>query len=497
MINNHLRLLAITLASCLVLLLTACGSSDDDNDEPVNITEEQAQEAMINGIISGFSANIDNIDDNILNSETLSSILQNEDVSSSLPSGTTDSIQQNDSILDFLDFAELLGVDDPDSDLNLLFPSDDLTDEQYAAQINQLMETYFNDPIRVGNTISYTLKGDTVCSAEEGLSQEEITQCLALLENLSFEQNLTSETSGTVAIVYNALMPITLGYAATEVYVEADLGATKTVLEQLEPLMSDTDDPLELPDTMTGKVRLTLAMAADQSTATVKMGITQALEFIGDLNGSSVEMSMAQAPNLLSFSITQAAVEFSMDLNTMSLTMTTEDTSTTPSTTEVMEISTSGMTANITTDDNGNLVMTNTGIDGALSIKVGEDTDNLVEMVNVTLDKFGATITPNGLITFDSAFDMTATLTDVNGDLASLFDGVDLSSPSALSISAPADTEFNFGLLTGGEPQVSTGSITLTGTGGLEGSVTVEAGECFITSQDWLFAAGTCTQASP
>jgi hypothetical protein len=384
-----------------------------------------------------------------------------------------------------------------DTDLQMLFPAEGVTDDQYAAQINQLMTAYFNEPIRVGNVITYTLKPSVVCADED--TQQDIDQCTILLSKLALQQTLTSDTSGVVSLVVNGAKPISIGYAATEIYVEVDLAGIKSTLETLDPLLSTSvDEPLVvLPDTFAGAIRLTLGTPS-QTSVSIKLGVTKAININGELDGNTLDMSLATSANMLVFTVTGEDVAFSMDMGAMSLTMLNAlSDSATPG---AMQISMGGLKANLSSDGSGDIIITNTGIPGSLSVKIGATENALSEILNVTLDEFDATLSvENTSIILDSNFDFALSVTDPDGSLSALLGGgLDLSTPSGLSVTASTGTEIT--MITDTQsgdmiPKVIEGSLTMAGTGALDGGVTATTGECLIDpgdTGDWMLEAAVC-----
>jgi len=469
----------VILLSIVMFFLAACfHDSDDSVVDLSDVTTEKAQEDMVKTVFNGFNASLENVDSVIFDSEALTALTENPQVTSLLGSEST-TLQQSSSVMDFIDIPTLLGENF--GDVDLLLPTEGMTDEQYVAQVDQLMATYFNEPVRVGNTISYTLNPD-ICSMNETATTEDIVECTDLLGVISIEQVLTSETSGTVGLLFNGSSPLTFGYSEAEIYVEADLGLTKTAIENLQPLINSDDELITLPDSMSGAVRLSFGTPTEDSTS-IQLGVTKAIDIEGMFEDTMLDVSIAQSSDLLVFTADESTVNLGLDLKATSILM--EDMSADVDDQAVIEIMIGGLMVNISSDDTGEIAIHDTGITDSLSVKIAETESALAAadpLLLVTLEEFDATIASDlSSIIFDTEFDVELRFNLLDQDL-----GLSISAESDTALSALTTQE-------GITPKVDAGSLTLSTISATEEmNVTAIEGECLGSSSDGFFEVVIC-----
>jgi len=491
--------LALMFLSIFTLILGGCASSDDDSganeppgkSDPINVSQDEAQQAAVGALFKGLSGNLGNINTMLFGDQAtgesgvVSSITENEQLTGVLGEETTGSLSQATSTVDLIPFInDFIGDDE---DLRSLIPEEDTTTEQYIAAVDALVDAYMNEPLRVGNTITYTLNSaakDEICA--DATSTEEMTNCELLLSTLSIVQVLSSETSGTVTISTGNNTLVTIGYSEAEVYFETSLADLKSALETLEPLLTDAEDPnpIDLPTIFTGTLRLTLATSS-ASELSIKFGIIEAFRVEGQFDDDTVDLNIAESPELFVYNATDTSEEVSLSMGTMSMVM--SGLADTPEQPDAMELSMGGLSANISIDTLSNeILITNTGITNSISLKLGANTSSLSELVNITLDSFGATISEaDSSIVFDTDFNLGIMLTDSTGLISSLTDdsSIDLTNAS-VSISATENTELAMigdteSTSLSGVPQVVAGNLEISSTGeGLQGGVSFSDGDC-------------------
>ena len=370
-----------------------------------------------------------------------------------------------------------------------------MTEEEFTAQLDQILGTYFNQPVRTGNTITYTLNSQ-LCMADETATPEDIANCQAVISQIAIVQVLTSETSGTVNLVFGSNAPLTLGYSDTEIYVEINLAETKSALIYLETLISalglndssDTSTSVaeSFPETFEGIIRLTLSAPSETEVA-ITLGIVKAINIDGMLDGDPITLTLAKSLLLFQIQVTETEATLTSEIGAFHmLTNDPDDLSDTP---DLMDVSMGGSQLHITINANGDtLTITDTGLVDELSFKYGPDTNDLSEALNITLPLFDATLAAtdtSASLTFDTALAFEMAVTNLNGRMSDAFIGVqDATDPTlagTLSVDAPAGTEL--GLIpetatASGALMVTNGSLDIVGTGDLEGSVSAATNEC-------------------
>jgi hypothetical protein len=359
--------------------------------------------------------------------------------------------------------------------------SDDV--DAMVDELNQALQDLFDallqNPVRNGNTITYTPDAAAVCALVQ-LGTEQA--CLDILSHLKLVQTLTSTTTGTLQFQFDGVTAATLGYSPAETWFEIDLAGFKSALILIMGIL-DPGATLDLPSTFEGAVRITTTTPA-QGMGTVTLAITREIRIAGPVDCGDMSVVLGATSKLLQMVVDEQAgtATFELGLAGVDVEIPYEDDA---EDCHSAALNLGGLTALLQISANSkSLVLSNVGIGGVpLVLEIDSQ-----EALRVELDTFGMTLDgETGAIALDTDFDLSVTLKNVQAFFESFFDSTDTSLEGSLTVSAPAGTEIQPGENTLGESvgEVTAGGpLSVTGTGELAGDVSVAQGECFLLFPD-------------
>jgi hypothetical protein len=337
-----------------------------------------------------------------------------------------------------------------------------------------LFDALLRNPVRNGNTITYTPDAAAVC-AQVPLGTEQ--NCADILGHVTLLQTLTSDTTGTLQFRFDGVTAATLGYSPTETWFEVDLAGLKAALGIVLGILDPTAT-LDLPSTFQGAVRIMTSTPAP-GTGTVTLAITREIRIAGPVDCGNMSVVLGATNKLLQMTVDEEAgtATFEANLAGVDVQIPFEDDA---DGCHTATLNLGGLTALLQINASSqNLVLTDVGI-GGMPLVLDVDGD---EALRVELDTFGMTVNGDtGAIRMDTGFHLLVNLSNVQAFFETIFGTTD---PAEGSVTAnmPAGTRIELlenamgetlGTVTGGGP------IDVTGTGEFSGDESIAMDECFI-----------------
>ena len=346
-----------------------------------------------------------------------------------------------------------------------------------ADHMEELLVDIFNEPTKDGNVYTYTLKND-FCDDE---TTEFIgSDCQSFAEYFIMTLEITSRTSGVIQITINKQTLLSFEYAELSLSLEVFLDGLKALTD-----LRGDDTNGEIPETFSGSFKLSIELLSSTK-AEILASIPQAIDIDGTIGDEPITFSMASSSKLVSLIADENEEYLSLEFGMGALYA------------KVMsdlgseqEIDIKALTGLFQLDTNlDKLIATNIGIgDSALTIDYDGSNAVTLDMATFGFEIDGSTED----ITLTSDFDLALSIENVNGELGiDLFDlaqdPTDISLAGSLSITAPKDTVFmdmeTTDFMTDSTKVVSGGPLSILGTGYYSTNVTVNAGECLISTDD-------------
>lgn len=337
---------------------------------------------------------------------------------------------------------------------------------------------------REGDRITIDPDDEELCRSEvlgisDGLSTDELADCMRVASHITVVLDITSEDSGTLSYRYDERNVINIGYSPASGSYELDLaglGYAVNAIASSEGLGEGV-----LPDTFDGAVKMvatTLNDVEGQEAGTVSFDISRDIR-IADSN-NSLDLSVA-ASRVVSMSsdLRNGTANLEWGMGALRLALAQDDEA---GMQRMMELSLSALTGNININNNSDSVtVTNLGL-GDSPMRLSVDS---VDVMRVALQQFGFTLGSTlddgeGEVAMTSALDFSIF---VNNQDNGLLDTDLASGESTLSITAPSGTV----LTPAGDEAVRIsggGPLSIYGTNGFENQFSVSAGECFTEVED-------------
>lgn len=257
------------------------------------------------------------------------------------------------------------------------------------------------------NVITYKMD-QSVCNDDTG--------CMAVMDKVRVVQTMFADDTGVLVLRYDNFKPIALGYSPDEWFLQADLGQIKSAVDALSVAanLSDVDKP-QLPSTMEGLVRLTLAQpAVDQMEA--NLGVIAPVRVIetGEVDlsvgvGKLLHVAVNDTAKTLSAKVNVGAVDatfadYSEEYN--DLTMTYDEIK------HMMAFSISKITGELVVDGTAQEIRVN-GLSIGTGIQVKADNEPLIDIT--AADIAGVASITNKTIETTNAIDVKVVYNHVAG----------------------------------------------------------------------------------
>ena len=358
------------------------------------------------------------------------------------------------------------------------FADDSMGDSMITVdQMEEFLTEIFNEPTKDGNVYTYTLKTD-MCNDEFTGSID--PDCQSFADNFAMTLEIKSSTSGVIQLIIDNQALLSFEYAELYLSLEVFLDGLKALAD-----LSSDNTSGDIPETFTGSFKLSIQLLSSTK-AEILASIPQAIDIDGTIEGESITFSMASTSTLVSLIADENEENLSLEFGMGALyTKVMSDMG------SEQEINIAALTGLFELDTNlDKLIASNIGI-GDNSLTLDYDGTNAITLDIAT---FGFEVDGSTEdVTLSSDFELALSAENVNGELGS--DTFDLASnPSdptlagSLSITAPKNTIFmdmeTTDFMTDSTKVVSGGPLSISGTGYFSTNVTVNAGECLISTDD-------------
>ena len=358
------------------------------------------------------------------------------------------------------------------------FANDSMDDSMMTAdQMEELLIEIFNEPTQDGNVYTYTLRNDFCYDEFTGSIDPD---CQSFADNFTMTLEITSSTSGIIQVIINNQALLSFEYAELYLSLEVFLDGLKALAD-----LSGDNTNGEIPETFTGSFKLSIELLSSTK-AEILASIPQAIDIDGTIDGEPITFSLASSSKLVSLIADESEENLSLEFGMGALYV------------KVMsdmgseqEINIAALTGLFELDANlDKLIASNIGI-GNDSLTIDYDGTNAVTLDIAT---FGFEVDGSTEdVTLTSDFDLALSAKNVNGELGSdtfelALDPTDTTLAGSLSITAPKDTVFmdmeTTDFMTDSTKVVSGGPLSISGTGYFSTNLTVNAGECLISTDD-------------
>lgn len=459
-------LLGLTLASSTIIL-NGCGGGGGDSEKDVNVsgvTEVKLKKSLKDGLTKGLDSNV----------ETMSSTF--ETVSDSF---------NNDNKPKYL-----AGIS---ASINTVSGLSKATDE-IVEKFNLLID----NSTSTNNGSVYTFDPDetTIC-ADSSLNNNtpaKIADCETVLSNITFTSTIvaTNNTTGDVTAAdtdfkYSGATFSKLGFSSgNSAYYEIVLNGMSALLTGFNTIITDPNDKFDIPDTMTGSLRLA-SSAQSPTSGTFTISVPSAISII-DAAPNNTAIDIGQTGSLFSVTANSTAntMNVSIGINAVDI-LTTNDNN--PSDTFAQQLVISALSGQVVVSNNGNTI-TLTGITAnGIELKLDGTQALMANLAPLTATLISTNNTQK-VATLNSVLDFDLIMTNAryfldDNDPVTHAQFVKLDAASGTSLQAVAGNDLI---------KVTTGSITAesTSTGNASNTVTVPVNSCLDPDDFSLDSSANC-----
>ena len=363
------------------------------------------------------------------------------------------------------------------------------------------------------NSVVYAMGDDMIaeiCAEEDefGVATGNVDEaCKTIIGSASIVQYLASETAGTLELHYAAgdadHMPLVIGYSESEWFIETHLADVKATILAVNAAAGEA--MLDIPDTIAGSVRATIAQV-NAETVSVVLGVTNDIHVEGKTGNKATDEIMIKLASSKLLEVTSVAntkkLTVSAEIGTFAAMFHEDDGDYDVNNTYVasfkkMEISGAGVTATVEIDfATKTAVGTDVGLNDG-GVTVSEDG---IQVLEVTTSISGVTVqAPSTTDDFEVkatadtavAFLMDGTIFgDEGGEQGSI--GVDAAAGTTIVIYDSVYDDMG-NEVSAGYVKVTEGTLTLTGTGSAGTiSISATADQCIGDGTDGGPAIVTC-----
>jgi len=453
--------LGLTLASSM-LILNGCGGGGGDSKKDVDVsgvTDLKLKKSLKDGLTKGLDSNV----------ETMSSTF--ESVSDSF---------NNDSTPKYL--AGVSASNNAVGGLNST--TDDIVDK-----FNLLID----NSTSTNNGSVYTFDPDetTIC-ADSSLNNNtpaKIADCETVLSNITFTSTIVATNSnGDVTAAdtdfkYSGSTFSKLGFSSgNSAYYEIVLNGMSALLTGFNTVITDPNDKFDIPDTMTGSLRLA-SSAQSPTSGTFTISVPSAISIV-DAAPNNTAIGIGQTESLFSVTANSTAntMNVSIGVNALDI-LTTNDNN--PSDTFAQQLVIDALSGQAVVSHNGNTI-TLTGITAnRIELKLGG-----TQALMASLAPLDATLTSTNntqkVATLNSVLDFDLIMTNArhfldDNDPVTHTQSIKLDAASGTSAQAVAGNDLI---------KVTSGSITVESTA--SNTVTVPVNSCLDPDDFSLDSSANC-----
>jgi hypothetical protein len=286
-------------------LTTGCGESSlkdlIDSSEPSDLSPEQISSSVKNGMTRGMTNNLDSIGEVFADSSAFSSLgaLFSGSNENSFDARSSRSNHDDDEL--FGGFGELLGV------------IGDLADHSTVTNIN-------------GDIVTLDPNESEICPAAAEALDIEATNCVAVISQITLEVDVETIVNNevvdaTAAVKFGQETFLIVDFTLTSLYYEARLAGLKNFLAGVAQIEGETAD---LPDTMTGAIRLA-ATISGQDAGAITLSIPTAVNLANTSPQTAINIAATAKLFELAVNGNNETLSFEIDINPIDLLFTDSD----------------------------------------------------------------------------------------------------------------------------------------------------------------------------
>ncbi|MCG6969184.1 MAG: hypothetical protein LJE85_05370 [Gammaproteobacteria bacterium] len=506
----YLRYFPYSVLFLTLFTLGGCGGSDSSDD---NTADQQkiaaARTAAVTSISENLNTSLDSVDAVVSNSAATDVLV---DTGTGVTVNANAFVDQNVSAQTQTIFNALAASTRKQVNNGISAMSSHTATDTLGVDVEQMLTDIMGAGSVNGDTITYSPNLNVICAIPDGDPNFNADACREFYSHITVEQQIISDTDGTLTFKFDAHAPFVIGYASNSIYFEVVLAELNNAFAAAAILLVDLgspallDTPTSMYDSFEGTIRLTITKLGEQA-GSIGLSIPQAISISGTIDGNAQSLTIAATDNVIEVSADAVANTASIAFGLGAVTaLSTVENINAPNELLPMSLNLSAFEG-VFTFSSANSVDTLVGSDISLGVSpLSYSIDNM-EALNVSMDALSFTVnSADQTVVLDTGLDFSLSVANVNAAFADFFsadiDPTDQSLQASLAVTAPMATVFTNRGLPANDPLAvdeifeltQGGPLDVTGVDYLQGSLSVSTGECFTGAGSGAFPieAATC-----
>jgi len=403
--------------------------------------------ALVAALTSGCGS--DSPLDQLLNSTDLGD-LSADQIGSSVQQGMTRSMTSNlDSIGQVFSDSSAMGS------LGALFTGDSSPAAKSARSSHDTDDTFggFGDLLEVigdladhstvtnvsGDVVTLDPNESAICSGAAAALDIQASSCVDIISQITLEVDVDTivddqVVDATAEVKFNQVTFLVVDFTLTSLYYEARLAGLKSFLTGVALAEGETAD---LPDTMTGAIRLAATVSGEEA-GTITLSVPTAVQLASTSPATDINIAATNKLFQLSVDGTNESLSFEIGINPVDLLFTDEDSNGS----FPVHLTMNGLSGQFQLNGNTETITVTGATLDSLTVKV----DN-VDAVTASLSELDFRVDGSGdlpIIAFTKALNLDLSLTNLRGMFEEQFGSTNANETLTAALDAPLGTTLTF-----------------------------------------------------